>query len=239
MVVLVFAKIENAEHVWDLYGGVGLFSAAMLDSVGPQCHVDLIVGLPSETMASVADGFNQLYALGSQEIQVGVLKRLRGMPLIAKAAYYDLRFEATAPYTILSTNTMDFGTVQRLVRFARYWDLVANSGRFTHTVRLMLAADHLPAGRTPFDEFLAFADWLYASTGATHQIAMDRLAKLVTTYLLSTRPHLQQEVLEAALSQDYVRLPMHESGRKKQPNAPKVKATPTRQHRHQMDASVL
>jgi tRNA/tmRNA/rRNA uracil-C5-methylase (TrmA/RlmC/RlmD family) len=42
--VLEFAKIKTGEHVLDLYGGVGLFSAAILDAVGPTGHVDLIEG---------------------------------------------------------------------------------------------------------------------------------------------------------------------------------------------------
>ena len=42
--VLEFANIKTGEHVLDLYGGVGLFSAAILDAVGPTGHVDLIEG---------------------------------------------------------------------------------------------------------------------------------------------------------------------------------------------------
>jgi len=43
-VVLDFAQIQKAEHVLDLYGGVGLFTAAIIDVVGPAGHVDLIEG---------------------------------------------------------------------------------------------------------------------------------------------------------------------------------------------------
>jgi tRNA/tmRNA/rRNA uracil-C5-methylase (TrmA/RlmC/RlmD family) len=43
-VVLDFAQIKIGEHVLDLYGGVGLFSAAILNAVGPTGHVDLIEG---------------------------------------------------------------------------------------------------------------------------------------------------------------------------------------------------
>ena len=41
---LDFAQLKTGEHVLDLYGGVGLFSAAILDAVGPEGHVDLIEG---------------------------------------------------------------------------------------------------------------------------------------------------------------------------------------------------
>jgi tRNA/tmRNA/rRNA uracil-C5-methylase (TrmA/RlmC/RlmD family) len=43
-VVLDFAQISKKEHVLDLYGGVGLFTAAIIDLVGPEGQVDLIEG---------------------------------------------------------------------------------------------------------------------------------------------------------------------------------------------------
>jgi tRNA/tmRNA/rRNA uracil-C5-methylase (TrmA/RlmC/RlmD family) len=43
-VVLDFAHISKKEHVLDLYGGVGLFTAAIIDLVGPEGQVDLIEG---------------------------------------------------------------------------------------------------------------------------------------------------------------------------------------------------
>lgn len=43
-------------------------------------HVDLIAGLPGESLASFAQGFDRLHALRPQEIQVGILKRLRVRP---------------------------------------------------------------------------------------------------------------------------------------------------------------
>ena len=42
--VLDFAKLKNGEHVLDLYGGVGLFTAAIVDVIGATGHVDLIEG---------------------------------------------------------------------------------------------------------------------------------------------------------------------------------------------------
>jgi len=43
-VVLDFAQLLPGEHVLDLYGGVGLFTAAIIDVVGDSGHVDLIEG---------------------------------------------------------------------------------------------------------------------------------------------------------------------------------------------------
>lgn len=139
-------------------------------------HVDLIAGLPGETVDSFAEGFDKLWALGPHEIQFGILKRLRGTPIIRHTEAFGLVFDPYPPYTILANNDIDFPTMQRLVRFARYWDLVANSGRFTHATPVLL-------GTRPFANFMAFSDWLYANTDATHRIALDRLAALVGKYL--------------------------------------------------------
>lgn len=139
-------------------------------------HVDLIAGLPGEDVDSFARGFDQLVALKPHEIQFGILKRLRGTPIIRHTAEYGLVFDPYPPYTILATSLIDFPTMQRLVRFARYWDLVANSGRFANTLAQML-------GEAPFHNFMAFSDWIYARTDATHRIALDKLAALVTQWL--------------------------------------------------------
>jgi radical SAM superfamily enzyme YgiQ (UPF0313 family) len=139
-------------------------------------HVDLIAGLPGEDVASFARGFDQLVALKPHEIQFGILKRLRGTPIIRHTEPYQMVFDPYPPYTILATSLIDFPTMLRLVRFARYWDLVANSGRFAGTLERML-------GDAPFDNFMAFSDWIYSKTDATHRIALDRLAALVVEWL--------------------------------------------------------
>jgi len=141
-------------------------------------HVDLIAGLPGEDVASFARGFDRLVALRPHEIQVGILKRLRGAPIARHAGAFGLRFNPQPPYNVLATDRIDFATMQRLVRFARYWDLVANSGRFTRTLPLLLAD-------SPFASFLALADALYAAAGRTHAIASERLYEHLHAHLLA------------------------------------------------------
>src|SRR5207247_3930379 len=52
------------------------------EHTGVHVHADLIVGLPGEDVESFARGFDRLVALKPQEIQVGMLKRLRGTPIV-------------------------------------------------------------------------------------------------------------------------------------------------------------
>lgn len=135
-------------------------------------HADLIAGLPGEDLDSFAAGFDRLVALNPHEIQVGILKRLRGSPIIRHTDAYGLRFNPYPPYNVLASHAIGFVDMQRLNRFARYWDLIANSGRFRDSVKLLL-------GDAPFERFMRFSDWLYAGTGQTHQIALERLIEYV------------------------------------------------------------
>ena len=180
-------------------------------------HVDLIAGLPGEDIASFARGFDQLVALQPHEIQFGILKRLRGTPIIRHSEQYAMVYDPYPPYTILATSLISFTDMQRLVRFARYWDLVANSGRFANTLVTLL-------GDAPFDRFMAFADWIYSKTDATHRIALDRLAKLVSLYL--TTLGMPVAAANALVASDY-------AGRVDVPaQKPAVVHTPSRQARH-------
>ncbi len=181
-------------------------------------HIDLIAGLPGEDVDSFARGFDHLVALGPHEIQFGILKRLRGTPIIRHTGPFQMAYDPHPPYTILATDRIGFPTMQRLVRFARYWDLVANSGRFGNTVKQLL-------GTTPFANFMAFSDWMYTKTDATHRIALDRLAALVRQWL--EEQGMPSAAAAELLASDYAgRIDSHAA-------TPKTKAAaPERQVRH-------
>ena len=135
-------------------------------------HADLIIGLPTENVDRFARGFNELVKMNPHEIQVGILKRLRGTPIIRHTDEYDIRYSPTAPYEILSNNIIDFTMMQKLKRFSRYWDMIANSGRFKYSKAYLL-------GNDPFNNFLALSNWLHAKTDQTHHIALPRLFSLL------------------------------------------------------------
>lgn len=141
-------------------------------------HVDLIAGLPGETLEVFARGFDRLVGIDPHEIQVGILKRLRGAPIDRHSGPCGMRYNPYPPYNVVRTDVLDFAELQRLNRFARYWDLIGNSGRFKQLRPILL-------GDSPCARFLALSDWLYASTGKTHEIALDRLYDFVFEFLTS------------------------------------------------------
>jgi len=138
------------------------------------------VGLPGEGVESFAAGFDRLVKLRPQEIQVGMLKRLRGTPIVRHDAEFAMAYSPHAPYEVLQTRDVDFAAMQRLRRFARYWDLVANSGNFSE------AAPMLWRDGSPFQRFITFADRLYERVGKSHAIALQHLAELLFEHLVAT-----------------------------------------------------
>ena len=158
-------------------------------------HVDLIAGLPGEDLASFARGFDRLHALRPHEIQVGILKRLRGTPIARHTHSHGMRYSPDAPYNVLETDCIDFRNMQRVARFARYWEMVANSGRFRRALELMLEG-------APFSRFMRFSDWLYSRTGKTHEISLERLFEHVHVFM-NYELGIPSATASAALLEDY------------------------------------
>lgn len=194
-------------------------------------HVDLIAGLPGEDLAGFGAGFDRLRALGPHEIQVGILKRLRGAPIARHAAAHDMRFNPDPPYNVLSTDRISFADMQRISRFARYWEVIGNSGRFQTALPQLLAGQ---AG--PFAAFMGFSDWFYADIRKTHEIALEQLYDGVFRFLTQVRG-VAIEAARDALAADYHRtgargrLPFLDAGTSPQ-DAGRKGARPLRKVRH-------
>ncbi len=62
--------------------------------------------------------------------------------------------------------------MQHVNRFARYWDMIANSGRFKNTLPLIL-------NNSPFESFMQLSDGLYRATDSTWKISLQRLFVLI------------------------------------------------------------
>jgi radical SAM superfamily enzyme YgiQ (UPF0313 family) len=175
------------------------------EETGVHIHADLIVGLPGEDIESFGRGFDRLVRLGPQEIQVGILKRLRGTPIVRHDDEHGMLYAPHPPYEILATRAIPFEQMQRMRRFARYWDLVANSGHFTSTLKLMWQN-----AESPFAQFLHFSDWLHAKLARTHQIALHVLAQALFEFLVKECA-LDTDLAASTLEADWHRTPSREA----------------------------
>jgi radical SAM superfamily enzyme YgiQ (UPF0313 family) len=169
------------------------------EHTGVHVHADLIVGLPGESVESFGVGFDRLVGLRPQEIQVGILKRLRGTPIVRHDRDWGMIYSEHPPYEILQTKLIDFTALQRMRRFARFWDLIGNSGNFVSTTPLIWSG-----ANSPFQEFSRLCEWLYQRVGRKHGIALTDLGEQLFAFLTEVKG-LPVQTVAAAIWEDYQR----------------------------------
>jgi radical SAM superfamily enzyme YgiQ (UPF0313 family) len=198
-------------------------------------HADLIVGLPGETLDSFALGFDAVAGCQPDEIQVGLLKRLKGTPIVRHDQNFQMIYQNHPPFQILSTKDMDYSTIQKMVRFAKFWDLFANSGNFPNFMKYL----KLVSKESFFWTFMSFVDFLSARHPEGHGIALLRLVESAWTYLTTVQA-LPDAEARLILSADYSGpvkrdLPSYLKGPEQKNPVQRNKqheATPLRQQKH-------
>ena len=173
----------------------------LLTESNAHLHTDLIFGLPGETLDSFAQGFDRLLGIGPQEIQLGILKRLRGTPISRHTEAFGMVYDPLPPYTVQQTKDLSAGTISRFARMAKYWDLIANSGRFKQSLPLIL--EPVAPAHSPFYAFMNFSDEVWRITQKTFDLTPERLVDLVFYYLTTQRQQNIEMVRQLLLS-DYV-----------------------------------
>lgn len=161
-------------------------------------HLDLIVGLPGESIEGFGRNLDTLVSLTHSEIQIGILKNLSGTTLSRHDQVHGMIYSDTPPYDILQNNLLSFEQIQKMKRFARFWDIFYNSGSFTKTVPLIWAEGSV------FDGFYAFSEWIYTQTLSTWKISLERQIALIHAYLIQ---YHDKECVEAALTLDLASRP--------------------------------
>lgn len=100
-----------------------------LSQAGCILHVDLIGGLPFEDIHSFGQSYTKLFACGASEIQVGILKLLKGTSLRNSAVLYGFSYEESSPYTIQSTQWLSQKDVCTIEDVYHATEKLYNNGR--------------------------------------------------------------------------------------------------------------
>ncbi len=160
-------------------------------------HLDLIAGLPEENYDSFRKTFNDVFALGPEELQLGFLKMLRGTGIRKDADKYGYVYMDNAPYEMLSNDIMPFADIVRIKRvedvLEKYW----NAHRMDHTVNYLIAHEFDSA----FDFFQAFGDFWETSGWQRIGHQLEDLFTRLRTFLHTTSVDL--EVAESLMKLDY------------------------------------
>lgn len=156
-------------------------------------HLDLIVGLPEETLNSFGKNLDKLVELSSCEIQIGILKKLSGTHINRHDIEFGMVYSDIPPYDILKNSELSFNDIQIMKRFARFWDLTYNSGNFKNSIKLVWLDESV------FESFYDFGMWIYKQTNSTWKISLQRLGELLFIYLTQIKKQEPQKVAEIML----------------------------------------
>lgn len=175
----VAARIARRTHIDDALENV----RKLRTRTGAHVHADLIAGLPDETWESFAAGFDLLVDAGPQEIQLGLLKRLRGAPLWSSKVDSGAVFDEEPPYEVLRTPTLDFSALAQLRRIAWVWDRVFNQGRAPHASGL--AVETWRGRGSVFAGLAQLTAEVAAREGVLHAVPWERLFAHLRAHLLA------------------------------------------------------
>ena len=109
-------------------------------------HIDLIAGLPQETLSIFAESFDKAFCLFPHMLQLGFLKVLHGTPMREYTEQYPCEFSALPPYEVIGTPWISESELETLHRIESVLDRLYNSGRFRRTVEYLLQS----TGVSPF-----------------------------------------------------------------------------------------
>ncbi len=156
-------------------------------------HLDLIAGLPLETLERFAKSFDDVFALYPKELQLGFLKLLRGTSLRKDYQKYGYQFQQEAPYELISSDYLskqdiaDIHLAEDMLQ--KYW----NSGRMPITMNKVLRRQI-----SPFYFFLDLGKYYQKYYFKFFKFQLDELFSYLDQYL---KHEYQDDLIE-----DYLRL---------------------------------
>ena len=114
-------------------------------------HLDLIAGLPYESLKEFIKSFDYTFKLKPNMLQLGFLKVLEGTKMENFAKNHDFKFLSLPPYEVLETPHISWSELVFLKDIENLNDAYWNSGNFSSTFNYLLSLEDF----SPFD-FYAF-----------------------------------------------------------------------------------
>lgn len=118
-------------------------------------HTDLIAGLPYEGLTEFSRSFNQVYALGSDMLQLGFLKVLPGTQMAKESQLHQQVYMQEPPYEILATKYLSYKELQLLKQLENVFEQTANTGYFPTTLDSLQKTSQ----KKPFDFYIYLTQW--------------------------------------------------------------------------------
>lgn len=118
-------------------------------------HLDLIAGLPYESLQSFRHSFDEAYRIAPHQLQLGFLKMLKGAGIRKQAEEHGYIFRSYPPYELLASRYMSYEDLQELKGMEELLDRYYNSGKFSYTLGYLMRK-HFSSPFTFYQKILTF-----------------------------------------------------------------------------------
>ncbi len=101
------------------------------------------------------------------------------------------------PYDIIEHRDVTCDELSDFKLFAKYWDHIANSGRFAQTLPLIVQ-------HQPYERFAQLTQYLKNQWQRSHSIPLEKLYIAVAEWLISTSAEDEHDAIRSAVTNDYI-----------------------------------
>jgi len=185
------AMVERRSSLSQLYERV----RRLREETRVTVHLDLVAGLPGESLHGFLKSLQGLFELRPDHIQVEALKVMKGTAMRGIARKERYAYSEVAPYKILHTPWLGFSEIRRIDGISRLLDLLYNSGRFQASLAVL-------GESSPLSEVFAAAAEFFELQQFASNLSLPVLFEALWSFAETTLGEIERERLRDALSFD-------------------------------------
>lgn len=159
-------------------------------------HLDLIAGLPLESIERFSKSFDDVFRFYPKELQLGFLKLLRGTKLRKEYQKYGYHFDDNPPYEIIKSDYLSSEDIEKIhlveEMLEKYW----NSNKMPLTINKLIKQT-----TSPFNFFLGLGEYYLSNGFKMINYQNDELFNYLYQYLNNQKIDVLSLLIE-----DYLRL---------------------------------
>lgn len=141
-----------------------------------EMHLDLIVGLPLETLPDIRHGFTEVFRLFAPELQLGFLKFLKGTPVREKYEQHGFVFDPEPPYEVIESNYLSRAELDRIRLVEHALEIYWNKPRAIRTLKYVTERYQI------FDFLEGLGEW-FAQAHPFHQYTQANAYERLLSYV--------------------------------------------------------
>lgn len=160
-------------------------------------HLDLICGLPYETILEFKKSFQDVYSLAPDMLQMGFLKILPGSEIEQQVTEFDYQYMDTVPYEVLSNKFINYAEMRELKIIEDLLEKTYNTGKFKNFLHVALSNFS-----SPFNFYQALGNFVVEKNLALVNHAPKTVIKILGNFIREKLPVIWQKSLSEYLRLD-------------------------------------